>query len=284
MYTCTTLDDQCPSTLSETVTTSIDLPSPGTPLSFHFGYNTTGGWGNLSSIQYPSGALLKYSYKLDNQDTGMDSGTGFFLTNPVTRKEVDYSEIQDGTSTPHADVWTFDYLVGGNSCNTMTAPDHGVDTACYQSLNPSSSAILAGVVYKRIWPSGNVDEKGYSTNPPAWRSSAGDFNPYVSVEAHTLTGQSSVSAVTTHSYDQNGNETAVSMYDWGSYASLPRDSSGHLQGPGSATLLRSVSNTYTVSMPAATNAAFGGPQTPDNSTAYWYPRHRVLCCISCLAR
>jgi RHS repeat-associated protein len=276
MYTCTTLDDQCPSTLGEIVTTSIDLPSPSTPLSFHFSYNTTGGWGNLSSIQYPSGAIVKYSYKLDNQGTGFDGTGGLSLTNPMTRKEVDYTEIQDGTSTPHADIWTFDYLVGGNGCNTMTAPDHGVDTACYQSLNPSSSALLSGVVYKRIWPSGNVDEKGYSTNPPAWRSSAGDFNPYVSVEAHTLAGQSSVSAVTTHSYDQNGNETVASTYDWIPYSALPRNSFGQLQGPGSASLLRSVSNTYTVSMPAATNAAFGGPQTPDNVNAYWYPTSGTL--------
>jgi len=271
-YVCNSLGDQCSSTLDQIVTTSIDLPSPSTPLSFHFGYNTTGGWGNLNSIQYPSGVVVKYSYKLDNHDTGMDSGTGFFLANPVTRKEVDYTEIQDGTSTPHADVWAFDYLVGG-PCNIMTAPDNSVDTACYQSLNPGSSGLLSGVVYKRIWPSGNVDEKLYAINPPAWRSLAGDLNPFVSMEAHTLAGSSSVSAVTTHSYDQNGNETAASAYNWVAYSAL-HDSSGHLQLPAGATLLRSVSNTYSVSMPAATNALT--TSTPDNPNGYWYPTSGTL--------
>jgi hypothetical protein len=172
------------------------------------------------------------------------------LTNPVTRKEVDYNDLQDGTITPRSEVWTFAYQVNNAFCNSMTAPDNGTDTACFTQLEPRSEA-LTGTIYKRTSPTGQMNEKQYSFNRPAWDNTRAP-NPYVSMEVITVAGQTSMAAATTHVLDANGNELQTNSYDYVPYSSIQHGATGEVTGTPSGALLRTIANTYNPSVPVWT--------------------------------
>ena len=226
----------------------ITLPSQLGNLYYEFDYNQeTGiGWGEISRITMPSGAVADYEYRWDNGfGGGIPVPTDLILQNSVSKKTLSYLEENDGSSNTVSDVW--DYNVN-KTISTVTAPDGTVSTNNYGDTSYQNA--LQGLVYKSSDSNGNISEKRWANNLPtgANANTNSNINTYVKTDYTTISdasGNPSLTKIVDYTIDQNGNQTEVKEYDWVAYSSIPRDSLGKPNGiPGGATLKRTTSNVF----------------------------------------
>jgi len=220
---------------------SIQLPAQSGGLSYQFGYNgtfdansaeDTNGWGELSSITLPSGAVASYSYfqNLNDGDSvfASDITSNFPATKTLTYKQENDCDAADcTTSNSNATVtetWQYSlnqvkYTTAGNPIHysTITNPDGGVTTEYFDLYTGGPS-----LVYKTVNPDGTVIDRIWDSNPIIDHQHAA-FNSILSTEITSvpdLTGTPSLASIRTYTYDFNGNRTSVGEYDWVNYGSI----------------------------------------------------------------
>lgn len=247
----------------------IDLPSQlGTNQKFLFGYNgwpTTGnttnsvGWGELSSLTLPSGAVATYQYDMNNA-SGSGLQAQFVLKNTPTRKDLNYNLEYDGTTTA-APTETWLYSINDGSA-TITAPDGGITTELFTDID--SGQWNSGLVYKTTKPDGTVIEKVWRENRPfnpPGVSIVGTLGVNTFIEKETTSVPSGGTLVKTATKefkrDKNGNITQVKEYDWVPYGTAPT----------SADLKRVTNLTYYAATPDASDSTTNDPDSYDHASA-----------------
>jgi RHS repeat-associated protein len=257
----------------------ITLPIQAGGLAYHFSYNgSSGGWGELSSLTLPTGAVSNYHYEQDGQN---QIAWHKVKDNAVAHKDLSYQLEYDLTSTPTTDSWFYSYN-HTTTTTTITAPDNGVTTVYHFS---GSTTLLGDSakesVYKTVRPDGSIEENLWRINTPAgiveFSNQAIKVNPFIKAKFVTITnslGQPVKTAVKDYSYDKNGNVTAVAEYDWIDYSSIQRDADGQpldvTQQPALTTALlkRLTINSYVNPTPDASdtttisNNAYSRPSSP----------------------
>lgn len=195
----------------------------------------TYGWGEVSSIELPSGAKVTYTYSLDNEDGPiMFESTKDILKNQVSSKTLTYDLEYDGQVGTGINGATETWLYStGPVGSSVTAPDGSVTSTEFATTDPDSSGNLpwdTGLTYTSISPDGTKVENIWDRNIPTGchgsstcANSHAD-NPYIKTtftsikegSAYTLT------AIKDFTYDINGNATEVREYDYVPYSSVPR--------------------------------------------------------------
>jgi RHS repeat-associated protein len=201
------------------------------------------GWGALSQMVTPSGAVVDYSYVLDsvhlpifNDDIAGES---------LNKKKLNH----DGTF----DEWTYN-VNATTGITIVTNPDNSTVTESHFTHHPGFAFSFgkAGLSYRSVRPFTRIDRhwtdktfSGASINSPGGPVS---FNPVVDVEYTTLLdagGNFLKMSAKAFQYDYNRNVSQTTEYDWFDPALVSRDSNGVPTGvPASATALRVVNNTY----------------------------------------
>ena len=199
------------------------------------------GWGFLSRIETPSGAKIDYKFNVNSWHAlfSPDDVAGVTLT----EKKLDH----DGT----IDTWTYSIL---DTSSQVTNPDGStiVENKFAQGPAFGSSFGKSGFAFRTTSPFSKVERhwtnmvfSGASTYSPNGNV---DFNSVVDFEYTTLTdasGNNLQMSAKAYQYDYNGNLTQTTEYDWFDPALVSRDSHGVPTGvPGSAVVLRTVTNTY----------------------------------------
>ncbi|HKU75415.1 MAG TPA: hypothetical protein VJR02_16000, partial [Pyrinomonadaceae bacterium] len=219
-----------PVNVSRSEIDQITLPAQMGGLAYHFGYNTTaGGWGELSSVTLPSGAIANYHYEQDGQN---QIAWHKVRDNGVARKDLSYQLEYDSTSTATTDFWFYSYD-HSTSITTITAPDGAVTKEYHFS---SAQATLGneskGLLYKVERPDGTIEENVWQPNTPAgiveFSNLALKLNLFVKTKFVSIPNSvgPAKTAVTDYAYDKNGNITAIREYDWIDSSAIQRDSFG----------------------------------------------------------
>lgn len=200
------------------------------------------GWGQLIEVKMPSASAPQsraksvYTYENGFQDT-----TDKILERSVSSKTLTYDEEYDGQTLPaDSQLWTYSIGISGS---TMTAPNGAVTSQVHGSTaydHPHN-----GLVKKITNPDGSIVEKVWRTGP----------NAAVTAEVTTISGGSKA-FMKTFAYDQNGNTTLVSEYDFVNPGQIPRVNGnpfGEPTGVPVGALLRTAETKYYNATPA-----FGG--------------------------
>lgn len=271
------LDTEANNQLTLAVVTGIVFPAtePGQPgRSFTFGYNSDAtesfttdysdecgqapssypttsskGFGELSRMKTPTGAVFEYAYSLDGTHRIP------FNVDAITRDMVTSKKVwHDGN--PEPEVWTYDIsMLGGGG--TVTNPD---GTSATESAFISDPAFgyqsgsyngMGGKVF-RSSSSNVVVERRWREHPAnALRPAPSGFvadNPTVEAEFTSLVEGGVVVRMSakTYKYDLNGNLLQTKEYDWFSPTAMPqRDGAGIPQGePPASALLRQTDTSY----------------------------------------
>jgi len=196
-YFCSTSQTQCTVSSSSGVA-SIQVPSPGAgPLTYSMTYNdsSVGGWGELRSVQLPSGAKVTYDYAYENGTGPAQRGPDRFnlLNNPVVKKAVDWTDESDGGAAARHEVTTYGYSYIGTApscsgCQTTvtTNPDGGSFTTNY--YDPRVPSPLAGLVFQEKRPSGGTIERQWYQNRPFGSSASNtdEANAYIAAEVKSV--------------------------------------------------------------------------------------------------
>ncbi len=202
---------------------------------YTFTYNpgtspTSYGWGEIASIELPSGAVVNYEYVMD----GEDGPTQFFLTPQILKnypdeKTLSYDLEYDGGSVPTSETWT--YSVGSES-SSVGGPDGGVTVDLFGSTDGGGNILPwnSGLSMRTEYPDGTKVEKIWARNFPtgcltAICTASAAINPYVDIEFRTIqdsAGNFTLTSIKDFVYDKNGNVTEVKEYDWIPYAEVPR--------------------------------------------------------------
>ncbi len=188
-----------------------------------------------------------------------------------------WTDHADGGAVARAEQWQYNYSSIWESgscqgyCTSIVAPDGSKTTTFF-----NNSLGVRGTVAKEVLPDGSTREYAYEQNPAYLQHANSEVlvNPFLALSVHTVAqnGSPSLAAIESRNIDQNGNLTLDSFYDWIPYSQLQHDSSGNLSGFSGGTILRNTTDTYTVSIPNATNG--NGP--PDYPSGYWNPNAAVL--------
>jgi YD repeat-containing protein len=215
------------------------------------------GWGSLSRMVTPQGAIVDYSYKWDNtHQTNFDS-------DKVPEESLIEKKItHDGVT----DTWTY----GIDDFNgTVTSVSEGsTTTETRYSSKPGYSSYhggptgLAGLVYRTNRSDKIVVERRwtrliFSGGNPATPGGEAGFNAVVEAEYTTLkeSGQAIKMSARTFQYDYNGNVTQETVYDWFDPNLVSRDAQGvPTSVPAGATVLRTTTNSYYNPATASTSA------------------------------
>ncbi|HIK12993.1 MAG TPA: hypothetical protein IGS52_22495, partial [Oscillatoriaceae cyanobacterium M33_DOE_052] len=222
------------------------------------------GWGSLSRMVMPSGAVVEYDYQWD--------GTNQSLFDPalapresITRKRV----IYDGKT----DIW--EYSIGSGQ-SQVTSPDGLVTTETFYPHDPGLAAYLgggdgrSGLVYRTVRSKrGSQNLIPLTTIERRWSrlifnggndSAPGGlvgFNPVVDAEYTTLhdpNGTPVKMSAKLFQYDYNGNVIQQTDYDWFAPNSVSRNQEGVPTGvPDGATALRTINNSYYNPAPTASS-------------------------------
>ena len=253
-----TLSTACNYIPSGTFVSSIALPQAAITYQFHYNLEpgSTGGWGELRSVQTPLGYLATYSYLYDN---ARRSGTWPVTWNPVTTKVGSYPD------THPSETWTYASCAPGSSCveSDVTAPDGGTTKTSYLDLGRN-------VPWKTEEPNGDLVKRLWLSNLAPNPSTSGALpNAYVKTEYRFIksSGVLKAAEVKDYSYDKNGNLLSMDEYDC-----LPAACSGISTDPASAPtvlptglpLARHTEYTYAASTPDASTAPIS-----NQSYAYW---------------
>jgi len=216
--------------------------------------STSHGLGSLSQMTMPSGAVVKYGYRLDGSSLFDDPNE--LARDGVASKQL----VHDGTS----EDWGYDISSASNT-SFFHGPDGSSVVETRYSSDPAyrySSASFdgkAGLVYRtkqsnkilieRHWTLMNFGGANIAPGPALVT-----FNPVVDAEYTTLLDDTSSHnpikmSAKTYSYDYNGNLLTQTDYDWfdpsAQGCTVSRDAEGVPTGvPGCATALRTVSNAY----------------------------------------
>jgi RHS repeat-associated protein len=264
----------------------ITLPAQLGGLSYQFGYNaTSGGWGELSSLTLPSGAVASYQYEQDGQN---QIAWHKVRDNGVARKDLSYQLEYDLSSTATTESWFYVYN-HTNGTTTITAPDNGVTTFTHHGIgfDPTLGEQSKGLLRKIERADGSIEETLYQTNTPSgvltFENQSVKLNilpktKFVSIR--NASGQLVKTAVTDYSHDKNGNITAVKEYDWIDYSSIQRDSvsgqpldTSQQSALTSAFLKRLSTTSYFNQTPDASDSTTNNPNVYSKGTS---PRLRSL--------
>lgn len=215
------------------------------------------GWGSLSQMTTPDGAVINYSYLLDGDSSPARilGGAKRVAGETITQKQIKQDEIIQGTyfysisSSPNSDT------------SSVTGPDGSVTTENFYPHDPSLAGSIGGsdgrggLVYKtnnsnkktieRHWIS-KIFDGGFAATP----NGSAPFNAVVDAEYTTLmdaNGAPSKMSAKTMQYDFNGNLTSETDYDWFDPASVTRDPNNKnlpTGVPAGAVALRTITNSY----------------------------------------
>jgi RHS repeat-associated protein len=203
------------------------------------------GWGSLSRMVTPSGAIIDYSYQLDSPNPmgHLPFNVDMIPAEPITQKKITH----DGTN----DIWTYSIL---NNTATVVGPDGGTIEERKYSHEPGYGFAFgkAGLVYRSTRPFTRIDRhwsdvifSGAATTSPNGPVS---FNAVMDAEYTTLldgAGNQLKMSAKTFQYDFNGNVLQTTEYDWFDPTLVSRDNLGVPTGvPGGATVLRVTSTSY----------------------------------------
>jgi len=203
------------------------------------------GWGELSQVVTPSGAIIDYGYTLDS---GSLMAHAPFTTDSIAESSLTQKKItHDGTS----DIWTYFVM---HDTSTMTSPDGSTITEKKYTHSPgfSYSVGKAGLVYRSTRPFNTIERHwtdmqfaGANGDSPAGPVS---LNPVVDKEYTTLLDASNNAlkmSAKAFQYDYNGNLIQTIEYDWFDPSLVSRDAQGVPTGvPAGATVLRVVNNSF----------------------------------------
>ena len=203
------------------------------------------GWGQLSQMVTPAGAMVKYSYSLDANEQAPMIDPDEVARESITQKQVVHE------SPAITDTW--DYVIS-DSGGGVNNPDgtSASETKYNHSPGYAYSIGKAGLVYRSV-QNGVITERHWVDMPFAGASldspgGAVNFNPVVDAEYTTINnagGQPSKMSAKTFQRDYNGNVTDVTEYDWFDPGDVQRDEQGVPTGvPGAAPVLRTTSNSY----------------------------------------
>ncbi|MDQ3918924.1 MAG: RHS repeat protein, partial [Acidobacteriota bacterium] len=258
----------------------IDLPAQTGGLSYAFAYNGNSnptdqgtppsvGWGELSSVTLPSGAVAAYDYRRDNQN-----GINWYeiLQNYPSSKRLTYQQEYDGASSPTTETWAYSFYFpihdSTSSPTSVTGPDGGTTTDTVKPQGTSISHFDDGLSYKTTRPDGTVVERVWAANMPYghYHGFEAIGNVYVKTEFTSIadaSGNLSKTAIRDYSYDKNGNVTRVAEYDWVNYTDVPRGSDGRPTGQILSTfpLKRVTTNTYYNPTPDASDTTTDSPNS-----------------------
>lgn len=166
------------------------------------------GWGEISSVEMPTGAVVSYEYRrfAENTDKVLDSS--------VKKKTLTYLAEYDGSSSSVSDIW--DYYITSTTA-TVTGPDGGVTSQSHG--NTSYKDAYSGLVKAIESPNGTKIEKIYGF----YGSASYGHNSFVKTEYTSIknaAGTYSLTAIKTFTQDRNGNNTSVSEYDFIPYGDV----------------------------------------------------------------
>lgn len=225
--------------------------------------NPSKGFGELSEMVRPGGAIHKYSYLLDTTHIVGGSSANSAInaaSNTITQKQV----VHDGVT----DTWTYGVSENGAS---VTNPDGSTINLQMNTHFTSQSSTnggmdgAAGVVYRETRSNNIRIERRWARKvfDGAYDITSGyqklSFNPVVTHEFTSLlddNGNPVKMSAKTFQYDFNGNVLQTVEYDWFDPGLVSRDSttSVPLAVPANATVLRTTNNTYHNSPTTAASA------------------------------
>jgi RHS repeat-associated protein len=211
------------------------------------------GWAELSEMDLPSGASVKYEYTLDGDSSPARfyKGAKQVSKERITKKRL----LHDGTE----DDWIYTI---GDSSGTVVGPDGSSTVETFYTTDAALSTDIAGalgkggLVYSTV-RSGIVKTERHWTLPVFTGGDASNpnggavFNPVVDAEYTTMLdqvnqqGNPTKMSAKTYTIDYNGNRLHETDYDWFDPSLVTRDSFGVPNGvPSSATVLRDISTSY----------------------------------------
>jgi RHS repeat-associated protein len=259
----------------------ITLPLQSGGLEYNFAYNGdntppatgnyTDGFGELKSITLPSGAKADYSYSLDGNTVELQSFD--VLGNNITQRVLTYERQYDGSTEQVTETTGYGAGPGiGGMCN----PDGGC-----KSEVAAIGGDLNGYAYRISQTDGFMVEKIWVNKRYMGGSVYAKIEPFVKTEFTTVadaSGNPTLTATKDFDYDQNGNILEIREYDWVSYSSIPRSSTGEVNEylpvprptglPSGLVLKRKTVNTYynptpntTDPLPNSTNH-YSNPNSP----------------------
>jgi RHS repeat-associated protein len=246
---------------------------------FEYNQDLTGamqGTGELSAVNFPSGARTEYSYDTDGQP-GLS--TGRVLGNYLKQKKLLYQTQADGASESVTEIWKynrsreFDSQTGlpkTTSQASVISPEGGQTTEIYYT---NATDVAQGRLRTRTAPDGTITENVWASEPTGTLSYPRSikYNPYLKTEwiwIKDAAGNLTKVAVKDYSSDQNGNTTQIREYDWIAANSITRNQSWEPQLPANVLPARITNNVYA-------NATADASST-DTTSAYIYRKNTSL--------
>jgi RHS repeat-associated protein len=253
-----------------TVVDKIILPTQLGELSYTFNYDTTAGWGEVSSVVMPADTSetppqVTYQYSYPGPPANGLPTSASILRGYASTKTLIWQAESDGTTAPITETWSYSI---NSTVTFITAPDGGITTESHGDT--SRPTIDTGLVKRIERPDGSKTERIWAVNSPPWLGSIpptmSERNAFVKTEFNSIKdagGNYAKTAIKDFVYDKNGNALQVTEYAWIDYSLVPRDASGFPTGiPGGLTPMRVTLNTY--------NNATPDCSTPGNhANAYW---------------
>jgi RHS repeat-associated protein len=268
--------------LSSILVPAMSASGSQTHLQYSFTYDTGGwnqsngtctspsvygycGYGGLSIIYYPDGgAHVVYGY----QDM-LKSMSEPLTINPVASKVLHFDEQQiDGTTTADVQEYTSYQINTDGSGGSMTAADGGTTSV---SAYSGAADWRRGLVYKTVYPDGDVEQKLWQRNTPfgGVTSLQDPNNPYVKAQYYSLGDTNKnpqETKLTVSTVDKNGNTVESDEYDWMPFANVPAS----LAIPTTSVTELRVSSQTAVNN-AGKETSDGTEAIGDVNAAYWHP-------------
>jgi len=150
------------------------------------------GWGSLSEMDTPDGAMVRYSYLLDGNSTAARGlkGAKKAAGETITQKQIE----QDGV----IDTWTYSIAQGaGANGGSVTGPDGSVTTENFYPHDPALAGSIGGgdgkggLVYRTTTSNKQIIERHwtpmkFNAGDSATPGGQAPFNPVVDAEYTTL--------------------------------------------------------------------------------------------------
>ena len=244
--------------------------------------NESSGWGEVKSVETPTGATISYGYPLsalDPQDeynelfpNEIHLRTDQILSRAgsIDKKVLQYEEQYDGQTANVEQEWAYSIETTGS---TVIGPDGGVSSQSFYDIVENEEK--GGQVYKEVKSDGTIIERVWGNNYPVGITYGTGYrtNPLVKVEVITVPdalGSPALSMIKDHSYDMNGNVLSTAEYDW-----IPANSSAILRngemltGFVGLTPARTTTTAFYNSTPAYTGST-------QSSNAYYFATAPLL--------
>jgi len=224
--------------LNQLVVSSIQLP---TGLTYQFQSDVNTGWGQVSQMTLPSGAVVTYTYSNNWDVTNATPGV-------IAYKTLYWTEQED--SSPRSETSSYSFT---NVSSYFTNPDGGTTTHYFYDPDSVLTNPFAGLVYKVTQPDSSTVERIWAQNVPYGVSG----NPYVQTELTSVANGASplLAAGRGFTYDRNNNPTQISETDWFPYANIIHvngDPNQPVTSFTGAITLRTTQNSYVIAAGTAT--------------------------------